>query len=378
MIRAALWLAALGACALSFAMNGYFWHATMAAVGWQAQALAVSVSALSGIFKSVLPAVISSQRLRFGRAWPLWLLFAAALAFDLASGLGFSRMSREGASHEGRAMNARIIAGDRAVKEAEAARDRLGAPRVSIGRLEADVAAAEAMERAKAAAAGQHCDGRRAHTDPCREAAAARTAAADARGALADAQAYAQATADVAAARAARAALGERKTTDPQAEALAAVFGSDTATAALAIGLLMLLIIEIGSTAAVSAAHAYRDPPRPNPTPSHAPSLTAGGIGSIAPLGSPAVAFALSPAEPRGKVDIAGTLEAVRRGERSVAGCVVAGPNELHVTQSALAAALGTSKPTVSRALKGLQGVSVSAGRSGTVVKYHLSAPTHH
>ena len=376
MIRAALWFAAGAAVTLSLSMNAYFWFATLAPVGWQAQWLMVAVSFVAGTFKTIIPAAVAGRRPRDVAG--LWLLFVVALSFDLASGLGFSRMLRDGAGHDQREINRQIAAADAAVKSATVARDRLTAPRVSVARLRADLEAAEITERSAKANAGKDCDGRRAHTTTCREATDAARAVAETRGAIADAEAFAVADAKVASALETRRTLGEQRAADPQAEALARVFGSlgfggDAGSASLIIGGLMLLLLELGSTVAVAAAHTYRAPPTSRPAPAPQPPLGAPASMASSAGGGFAVSARIAPGPTPGRVDMARTLASIRDGSLEVPGCTVAGPDELHLAQQPLADAIGSSKPTVSRALKSLAAsgaVQLSTGRNGTVVKF--------
>lgn len=362
--RAVLIVPAAVIVAASFWMNGTFW-ARLYEHDLNAARVFVGLSAVCGLFKVGVPVAMAILRIEWRAAPALAALWLCALTFDVFSGLAFSSMVRN---------------------DAAALRQHDAAPTVELARQRDDAAAALAkladvrhtarieVERKAAAAVARDCNTRRgADTDACKT-----VAKLDAE--LADARERDRLTAKVDELAGKLTGAEPVKDADPQltaiALALAAVgLSADRDTAAKAFGLLLVLIIELGST--VAPREALRRVPAANADPlPEAPAVTA----------SPDRAAPVTPAKPRqraarSRIDPLDVVRSACAGRMTIPGATLTPDGWLYVSQRELAAVVGASPPTVGRALKAAETAGSLAMRvdsKGSAIKLlSVSNPAH-
>lgn len=357
--RVVLGILSLGAIALSLTTNAAYWTDALKSDP-TAQQIAVAVSILAGLFKIAVPAAVRIMKPATAERRGLWALFALALLFDVTSGLGYAGMVRGSASGEQRQTNnqRRGLEADRKRVEAELA--RLEVPRAFTS-IEAERRVAEAQKGDCGPRSG------RSHLDSC-------TRPGKLDGELGNAAAYGAAVDKLARIDAALTALPPAKDADPQAAAIVRALkfvklDIEEATAGILWGLVLLMLLELGSTVGPAATLAPRSegPSRPAGSPLDHVGVT-GAATSAAPLAAPP-----RPAKGRQRLDLAVTLRSIQSRTLAVPGAVVAADGSMTLSQSELAAVLGTSKTIINRGIKDLRDagtVTVKAGRGGTHIKF--------
>lgn len=353
--RGLLLLPATGLVALSFAANGYFWAATMAHDP-RSQAAWVAISVMCGLLKVGVPIAFAVLALGWRDQKAVAAAFAVALIFDIFSGLGFSALTRGDAVASRQHDAAPTVELARQRGEASAALARLASVRLT---------ARVAVERDAAARRAPDCKRRaNAKTEACQTLARLDAELADARERDRLAAAVDDLSGRLTAAEPVRDA-------DPQIAAIALALSSiglapDRETLSKLFGLLLVLLIELGSTALPRAAFAQRAP------------------ASIDLSQEPAPPAAAEPASPkprratRSKIDTLDVLRAACAGRMSIPGATLTADGWLYVSQRALADVAGQSPPTVGRKLKDAERsgtISVRTDGRGSAIRLNLAQP---
>jgi hypothetical protein len=354
---------------IGFRANAEFWIVTYAKYP-DTQQIYVAISLAAGGIKYGLAVYAAWYGFRLWRERGLFVLFIAALVFDLISGLGYARLTRAEISVEQIEIATRRDAAERELQAVVGKLSTLAIAR-TVGSLQAELQPLEAQG---------HCDTPfRARSDRC-------NTIARLRGDLADAEArdgYEKRRLEL---REQLLSLPEPREADPQAGVIA-----DALSAALAplgitvspaaakhgLGLLLVLLVELGPVGCFRAAVAARERPLPPPEPVAEP-VNRPASAKYRP--SPAVA-----ARPQAPV-----LRVVPTPKRSADPLLAiferaaldpaAAPNWLkvqpdgwqHFGQGDAAAATGVSKPTVGRRIKKLESSGAIASRvtnQGTAIK---------
>lgn len=324
--RALLILPAIGLVALSFGANAYFWHATMshdatAQVAW------VAISILCGLVKVGVPVAFAILAIGWREQPAVSAAFAVALVFDIFSGLGFSALTRGDAAASRQHSAAPVVELQRQRDDAAAALARLAGVRLTA-RIE--------VERKAASVRATNCGTRRGAATPECETLAKLEAE------LTDARERDRLTATVNDLSAKLTGAGPVRDADPQISAIALALSAvglspDRETLAKAFGLLLVLLVELGSTALPRAAFvrapvAPADPVRPEPVEPPAPVRR--------------------PRKTTAAIDPLDVVRSATAGRMTIPGATLTADGWLYVSQRALADVVGKSPPTVNRALK--------------------------
>jgi CRP-like cAMP-binding protein len=340
--RGLLILPAVGLVALSFGANAYFWHATMAHDA-TAQTAWVAISILCGLVKVGVPVAFVILAIGWRDQPAVAAAFAVALVFDVFSGLGFSALTRGDAVASRQHDAAPVVELVRQRDDAAAKLDRFADARLTA-RIQ--------VERDAAKLRAPNCSLRtNASGEPCRA-----LAALDAE--LADAKERDRLAAVVADLSGKTSTAAPVRDADPQISAIALALSAvglspDRETLAKAFGLLLVLLVELGSTALPRAAF-VRVPAAPLPVERRAVA---------APV--PVEAEPVAPAKPRrasrAKVDPLEVIRAACAGRMAIAGASLTPDGWLYVSQRAIADVVGLSPPTVGRKIE-------EARRAGTIL----------
>jgi len=330
--RALLLLPAIGLVVASFAMNAYFWHTVMAHDP-DAQVAWVVVSILCGLVKTGVPIAF----LILGMTWrdqkAVAAAFVVALVFDVCSGLGFSALTRGDAMASRQHDAAPVV---ELIRQRDDAAAKLA--RYADARLTARVQ----VERDAAAVAAPNCKLRTNATgEPCRKLAALDAELADAR----ERDRLAAAVNELSAKATTAAPVRD---TDPQITAIALALSAvglspDRETLAKVFGLMLVLLIELGSTALPRAAfeRARDRPVEPDREPDREPDVEP--IQLPTPAKRPRKASAIDPLD---------VIRAATVGRMTIPGATLTADGWLYVSQRAIATVVGKSPPTVSRAIR--------------------------
>lgn len=359
--RVLLLLPAVGLVAASFAANAYFWFSSMAHDP-TAQVAWVAISILCGLVKVGVPIAFVILAIGWRDQPAVAAAFAVALIFDIFSGLGFSALTRGDATAARQHDAAPVV---ELVRQRDDAADKLA--RLADVRLTARVQ----VERDAAAVVAPNCKLRsNAVGEQCRALAALDAELTEAK----ERDRLAKVVDDLSA----RTSTAEPvRDADPQLTAIALPLAAiglspDRETLSRAFGLLLVLLIELGSTALPRAAF-VRAPAKATPPPA-----------LPVPIHVEPVATLPTPAKPKRKPSAIDPLDVVRSacaGRMTIHGATLTADGWLYVSQRAIADVVGKSPPTVNRALKQAEADGIILSRvdsRGSAIKLlSASNPAH-